>query len=325
MSRQTYTQRINNVLDFIESNLAEDLTLETLATVANFSPYHFHRIFAAIMREPLNQFIQRVRLERAAVQLLQYPDRSILEIAMDCGFSTASGFARAFKTRYNQSASTWRKQKPDDSKIGKIENKIGTIQSNPGKDSERSSSYTLLIGSDTTTLTWRKTMNNQTSVNETVTVQDLPEMTVAYVRHVGPYKGDATVFKTMIDKLMQWAAPRGILQQADVKMLAVYHDAPEITEQAKLRVSMCLTVPTDTEVEGEVGKMTLAGGKYALARFELGVDEYQQAWDTVFGEWLPQSGFEPDDRPCFEMYHNDPQTHPENKSIVDICVPVRAS
>ena len=62
--REEYTARINRVIDYIERHLDEPLRLDTLARVANFSPYHFHRIFAALMGETLNQFIHRVRLGR---------------------------------------------------------------------------------------------------------------------------------------------------------------------------------------------------------------------------------------------------------------------
>jgi hypothetical protein len=51
--------------------------------------------------------------------------------------------------------------------------------------------------------------------------------------------------------------------------------------------------------------------------------EYEGAWDLVFGVWLPESGYQPDDGPCYELYLNDPKEHPENKHIVDICMPVK--
>jgi AraC family transcriptional regulator len=41
------------------------------------------------------------------------------------------------------------------------------------------------------------------------------------------------------------------------------------------------------------------------------------------GEWLPESGYQPDDRPAYELYHNDPKTHPQGKFIIDICMPVK--
>ena len=45
--------------------------------------------------------------------------------------------------------------------------------------------------------------------------------------------------------------------------------------------------------------------------------------DAVYAGWRPDSGFQPDDRPCFEIYHNDPRQHPEGKGIVDIGIPVK--
>jgi len=49
----------------------------------------------------------------------------------------------------------------------------------------------------------------------------------------------------------------------------VYYDDPDITEDDKLRVDACITVPEDTPAEGEIGRMSIPGSKYAVARFEL--------------------------------------------------------
>ncbi|MBT8338578.1 MAG: helix-turn-helix transcriptional regulator, partial [Desulfatitalea sp.] len=86
--------------DYVESHLDDDLTLSSLARVAHFSPFHFHRIFSAVVGESLNRFIQRVRVEKAASQLLLNPKKSITEIALDCGFSSAATFARAFREAF---------------------------------------------------------------------------------------------------------------------------------------------------------------------------------------------------------------------------------
>ena len=161
------------------------------------------------------------------------------------------------------------------------------------------------------------------NMNRVVEVKELPEITLAYVRYVGPYKGDGQLFERLFNKLFQWAGSRNLLRFPDTKTIIIYHDNPDITDESKLRVSVCVSVPADTAVDGEIGKMILPAGKYAMARFELSDDEYQEAWDWVYGTWLPESGYQPDDRPCFEMYYNDPKTHPEGKSIVDICVGVK--
>ena len=156
-----------------------------------------------------------------------------------------------------------------------------------------------------------------------VEVKDLSRMHVAYVRHIGPYKGDEELFARLFNKLMTWAGPRGLLQFPETKVLAVYHDDPDITDESRLRTDACISVPADTTVDGEIGKMTIPGGKYAVAHFEIRPDQYEDAWNAVFAGWLPESGYQPDDRLCYEMYLNDPKEHPEGRCIVDICVPVK--
>ena len=156
-----------------------------------------------------------------------------------------------------------------------------------------------------------------------IEVEEMPELHVAYVRHTGPFKGDVELFAGLFGNLMGWAGPRGLLNSPEAMVLSVYHDDPETTEEEKFRMSACITVPEDTRVEGEIGKMTLPGGEYAVGRFELDPDEYEAAWNMVYGEWLPKSGYRFDDRPSLEIYRNDPEEHPEKKHIVDICVPVK--
>ena len=134
-----------------------------------------------------------------------------------------------------------------------------------------------------------------------VEVRKLPEMTVAYVRHVGPYEADEKLFEQLFNKLVKWAGPRNLINFPETQFLAVYHDDPEITEKTKLRTDVCMTVPTDSKVDGEIGKSVIPNGKYAVARFELKNDEFGEAWQAVMGGWLPESGYQCDDRPTFEL------------------------
>ena len=166
-------------------------------------------------------------------------------------------------------------------------------------------------------------MQGDSNLKTEVEVKDIPEFHVAYVRHVGPYAGDTELFGRLWQKLMTWAGPRGLLNFPETKMLSVYHDDPNITDPNKLRVSVGISVSEDTPVEGEVGKMMIPGGKYAMARFEISPDRYGDAWNAVFGGWFPESGYQPADGPGYELYHNNPEEHPERKHIFDIVVPVK--
>ena len=145
------------------------------------------------------------------------------------------------------------------------------------------------------------------------------EMQVAYVRSIGPYNTIGTAFET----LCKWAGPRGLLGKPDVKFLGVYNDDPQVTDPDKLRAEACVTVPDGTAGEGEVGTMAIPGGRFAVARFEIDPQGFTEAWNQLMGEWLPESGYEPDDRLCYELYHNDPKDHPEGHFVLDLVQPVR--
>ena len=319
--REEYVSRINRVIDYIETNIDTDLSLENLAGVASFSSFHFHRIFRAMVGETLNQFIQRIRIEKAAGKLVHNPRKSITEIALECGFSSSAAFARVFKDTFHMSASEWRAGGYlQDRKIGKTNRKEDQALSNFGKDFDISFEYSY---GETQNRIWRVKMKDKPQIKANVEVKDMPELQIAYVRHIGPYQGDSELFGRLFEKLMTWAGPRGLIRFPETQMLTVYYDDPEITEDAKLRVDACITVPEDTPAEGEVGRMTIPGGTYAVAHFELQVDEYGDAWNALFGGWLPESGYQPADGPSYEMYLNDPQQHPEGKCIVDICIPVK--
>lgn len=164
-------------------------------------------------------------------------------------------------------------------------------------------------------------MNKTRDVN--IEVKEMPEMTVAYIRHIGPYKGNEKLFESLFGRLFAWAGPRDLIKFPETKVLAVYFDDPELTEESKLRVDVCISVPKDVKVDGEIGKAVVPGGKFAVGHFELLSHEYPEAWGAVMGAWLPQSGYQCDDRLCYELYLNSPKEHPEGKCIVDICVPVR--
>lgn len=140
---------------------------------------------------------------------------------------------------------------------------------------------------------------------EIVTVDDI---NVAYIRHIGTYEELTIAFPKMIEKLLRYAA------------LQNYH---EFTEDYHLRTSLCITIPNESAVEpSDIGIMVIPSGKYAVGHFEIFEDDYKGAWDFIYGEWLPNSGYKPRDSYPFEVYKNDPKQHPKHKHIVDIYVPI---
>ncbi len=157
---------------------------------------------------------------------------------------------------------------------------------------------------------------------QNIEVRNMPERAVAYLRHVGPYAGDHALFERLFSEFFHWAMPRGLFQPPQTETVTIYHDNPEITDEDKLRISVGITVAHGTPTSGEIGSLELPAGKYVCARFEIDPAEYGAAWQTVFGQWLPQSGWQLADGPCYECYLNDPKTHPLGKHVVEIRVPV---
>lgn len=309
--RDEYLARIHRVQDHIERHLGEELRLEELARVACFSPFHFHRVYAAITGETIREFVARLRLERAASALLRHPDRSVTEIALDAGFGGSAAFARAFRAAYGTTATEFRK--------------IGKPLRKRGEEGAEGAGYVAPVGAapdgPAAPDEARADMNGKARKQaDAVRVEELPAFTVAYVRHVGPYAGDGELFGRLFGRLGQWAGPRGLITK-DARWLAMYHDDPEITPAEKLRLSVCISVPAGTQGERDVNVMEIPGGKCAVAQFSLQMHEYGAAWNWLMGEWLPASGYQPDDRPCYEAYLSA-QEDPVQR--VDIVQPVKA-
>lgn len=300
MARAEYYARIHRVIDFVERNLSEDLSVDRLAEVGCFSAYHFHRVFGAVVGESLMAFVTRLRLEKAAKLLVHEPREPVSSIAERVGMPDSSVFARAFRRQFGVSASAWRagKRPPDaNSKQGKTDRK-------QGQDFGDSAGHLEGTHSDR-----RFPMTNQ-EVQVQVEVRDAAPRTFAYVRHIGPYAGDADLFGRLFGQVFAWAGPRGLLGP-EARALTIYHDDPEVTPAEKLRISVGITVPAGTAVDGEIGVMEIPGGKYAVATCAIHPGQYIAAWNALMG-WFPSSGWQPDDRPCFELHLNDPATDPEH-------------
>jgi len=96
-------KRIDHVIDYILANPATEITLETLAGLAHYSPFHLQKIFKEIIGESPKQYLLKLRLEIAFHLLIIHPHKSIQEIATDSGFSSPAVFSRAMKSYFGHS------------------------------------------------------------------------------------------------------------------------------------------------------------------------------------------------------------------------------
>jgi AraC family transcriptional regulator len=161
-------------------------------------------------------------------------------------------------------------------------------------------------------------INDERRENMRAEIREMPEYNVAYVRKMGAY--NKITCEQAFGELIQWAGPRGYLSSG--VMLGLYWDNPDVTSSEKCRIDACISVPDGTVPDGQVAIQTVSGGPYAVCNFEIKGESFQQAWEDAFG-WLVSNGYECDDKPCYELYHNDAEKNPENKWIFDICIPLK--
>lgn len=293
MSSKTYLNKINAVTDYIESNLDSSLSLEILSKQAGMSKFHFHRIFSAFTGETLYGFILRLRIEKAASLLLLNGKKNLTDIAFSCGFNDSATFSRAFKKQFGISASNWKKA--ENSKIHQdFKNKTGY--------------------SDITE------MRNENIHPVKTELRIIPEMTIAYVRYTGKYKGDADLFHSLYRRILSWAEPRGFAVKG-MKQVIIYHDSPEITDEKRLRVSCGIVVPQGTKPSGIAGILSIPQNNYIVCRFRLKENEYTEAWSHVFRYSFQKMKCEPAEGSCFEIYSENCYDEKNDLTEVEICVP----
>jgi AraC family transcriptional regulator len=294
-SRAEYERRMHRVIEAIDQRLDQPLDLASLAAVAHFSPYHFHRLFAAWTGETLGDYLRRRRVELAASRLEAQPRLSVLQVALAVGFGSGEAFSRAFKARFGCSPSAWRAQRKNDQAHGKIDQ------------------------------AWRQ-HSSQTEVASTSVTQAAMDVKlierqptrIAYMRHLGPYGEPITRF--WMEEVASWMETDGLMGRA---RYGISHDEPSVTDPALCRYDACIEVEAGYVPSGRALLTTLPGGRYAVMPFKGAGADIFLAWRRLLGEWLPSSRLQLDLRPCFEHYpvgcDYDPAT---GVFDCEICIPV---
>src|SRR5688572_15154549 len=101
--------RIMPALVHIQAHLDRDLSLDALADHAGLSKYHFHELFKSATGETPKEYVERLRLEWAALQL-RIRRVAVVDVALECGYRNHETFSRAFRGRFQTSPSEYRKQ-----------------------------------------------------------------------------------------------------------------------------------------------------------------------------------------------------------------------
>jgi AraC family transcriptional regulator len=294
-TRSYYEQVVQRAVDHIVTHLDDALELETIASDACLSPFHFHRIFRGMVGETPLELSRRLRLERAAWQLAT-TDRAVTAIAFDAGYETHEAFTRTFRTAYAASPTGFRQMR-----YPRIE-----LAATCGVHFTLDAAVPAIIPRDS----GGRTMN--------VTIENMPELRVGAVHHKGPYNQIPNAFA----KLGQIVHGAGVVPQADTRMLAIYHDDPDTTPADELRAEAGLTFPSTATMPAGLEEHTVPAGRYAHTTHIGPYEQLGDVWARLMGEWIPASGERVGNSPSYEIYANTPMDTPKDKLRTEIYVPL---
>jgi AraC family transcriptional regulator len=278
-----YVARVNRAIDHIVRHLDQRLQLEVVAAAAGFSPFHFHRVFQALIGETLHQFVKRQRLERALQRMSHAPRRSLTDIALDCGFSSSSDFSRSFRQQYGCAPRAF---------------DLAAFRAS------RREAFECVVTAQNGQSSFAELPVGENPDGFRVVLRDLPARTVAYLRVLDPYREG--VAKAACERLLDWAIARGL---ADGQWLGYMWEEPEIVELAKCRYDVAVVVDHGFAPEGEIGRFRFPPMRVAEVVIRGDISLETRAIDWLYKSWLPTSGYVPADQPAFEAWIGRPFAH----------------
>ena len=293
-TRQGYAERVLRVLVHIQQNLDAELSLDSLAAIANFSPFHFHRVFRGMVGESVGQHVRRLRLERAA-QRLKHSERSIVSIALEAGYEAHESFSRSFRAAFGCAPRDFR---------------------SAASLVERMSSPTAVHYVGGTHEVRFEPLPEEVTMK--VEIRNLGPKRIAFLRHRGPYREVGETWEALMD----WAG-RECLVGPESSFFGLCWDDPEVTGPKRCRYDACLTVANSVEASGEVGVTTFAGGRFAVTLHQGPYERLGETYAALVGRWFPAHGLEPAAPPSLESYLDDPDTTEPEELLTEVMMPIR--
>jgi AraC family transcriptional regulator len=281
-----YFCRIRKVIDYIHEHPENELSLSECSKLSCFSPYHFHRIFRAIVGESPGMYQRRVRLEQAAYLLKYNKSRTITDIALSLGFESSSAFSRAYKHQFNCTPGQTRKS---------ISNELKK------------------------TVEARKISDKPKEIIN-VEIDVLKDVIVFVRRYTGTYHDFAVQNEWRLH--IKDAMSKGYITSKS-RYYGIVYDDPECTDDLKCRYDCCISVdkavPEDVKIipGGKHALFTIAANI---------ADDPFPLYQWIYGFWLPTSGYEVRDTECYNDYFSfvaGDGSNGDNKKVrYKICLPV---
>lgn len=283
---QNYQARMRRVLDHIDRHLDEDLDLDTLSGVAAFSKFHFHRQFTATFGLSVHRYVQLARMKRASHELAYMDALDVTDIAMDAGYDAPDAFARAFRQRFGQSPSWFRKSpdwEPWLAAFGPLDNARSKLM--------------------------------QTFTTDDVTIRDVPPTKVAIMEH----RGDPATLPATIQRFIAWRKAAGLHPRTNPTFNIWRPVSP-----GNYSVDLCVGTGQPIEANGEEIKAgEIPGGRCAVLRVVGYTDNLKPAALYLYRDWLPASAEEARDFPIYCQRLSLFPEVPEHETVAELCLPLK--
>jgi AraC family transcriptional regulator len=299
-----YRQAVTKVLHYINQNLNGDVSLETLAAIANYSPFHFQKIFSEAMSESPKQYVIRLRLERAAHFMKIFPDLAINEIAAGCGFSSDSIFSRAFRNYYGLSAEKFRKLP---------ENKIQEMN-------EKRNQF--LQGDDEAWITPVSDIQdiiNNSKISPDPEISTLYSFQIACIQTTLNHRGNIQfAFKSLI----QWATPQNLIT-ASTKYFGIWLDIPYLTPPDKCRYLCGIGLGSEIKPTRGIVILTFNKGLYINHKMTGNINETLNSLIALNHNYIDSMGYTIAEVICYEKFEENPATEPYEKIKRTLLIPIK--
>jgi AraC family transcriptional regulator len=287
----TYCSRFCKVLEYIDSHLDDDLTIDRLSTVAAFSKYHFHRQFSELFGISVYKYVRLTRLKRASYQLAFRDPMPIVDISLANGYENHESFSRAFKKNIGQTPSEFR-ERPQWNPWHLIYQPLSDLRIEHMKP------------------------DNQL---DNVKVTMFKETKVAVLEH----RGDPNLIRDSIRKFIEWRKQNHLLPQVSDTFNILYDNPSEVSPE-NFRLDICASTDRDvTDNSFGVVEKTLPGGRCAVWRYIGDEANLGESITYLYSNWLPLSGEEPRDFPLFLQRVKFFPDVPEHETVIDVFLPLK--
>jgi AraC family transcriptional regulator len=287
-----HTVRIARAVRQVLAHLDGDHTLASLAAHAALSPFHFLRVFRALARETPDAFVRRLRLQRAAWQLVT-GDATVLAVALAARFDSPEGFTRAFRRLYGATPQVFRRVRGDP----------WAPFASPIADYRPDAPFA----------------PPREDAAMTFELRPLPAMLFAAVRIVGPYNAVGPAFQ----RIVGWAMQAGVMTPA-TKVLGMSYDDPAKVPAGQLRYDAAVTLARPVATPPDIRIAVLPASTWAMAQHKGSYAAMPQTFAGIFQALRARPDLVPVWLPCLEIYLNSPADTATEDLRTDVGIPVAA-